>query len=253
MNLLIDIGNTRTKWFLTDEDGVLKDMGACNNADIETNQFIQADVDRALIAAVGSGAVISYIESQCAQHDIAIERIQAAVNSCGVTNHYHEPAQLGVDRWLSLIAAYQSDYGHSLVVTAGTAVTIDALMVQDEGATFAGGSIMPGLGLMQSLLHENTANLPDAKGHYQTFPKTTDDAMYSGALTAIFSAIQYQWQNLYDVVNTPPKLVLSGGDAKVIAEKIAPELANHMIIVDNLVLRGLMHLEQEKQSTIKSS
>lgn len=246
MSLLIDIGNTRTKWFLTDEAGVLTDMGVWENEAVATVDVAQfaGKTQQALCAVVGASTVLETLSAALAKQDITTICIQPQQNSCGLFSQY-EIDRLGVDRWLSLIAAYQSGYGNALVVTAGTALTIDALTVKDEQGVFIGGTITPGLGLMQSALHQNTANLPQASGQYQAFPKHTDDAIYSGAINALSAAVIQQWESLKKQIKTSPKLVLSGGDAHLIAEKMPPALAENMIIVDNLVLRGLMHVEKE--------
>src|SRR5438552_2277587 len=68
------------------------------------------------------------------------------------------PAQLGCDRFASLIGAHALFPGQPLIVaTCGTATTVDALSAD---GLFLGGMILPGLGLMASSLARNTAQLP---------------------------------------------------------------------------------------------
>ena len=63
-------------------------------------------------------------------------------SACGLRNGYRDPAQLGVDRWLAMCAAWQQFPGSLCVVDAGTAVTID--VVAADGA-HSGGLILPGV------------------------------------------------------------------------------------------------------------
>ena len=74
----------------------------------------------------------------------------------GVTNGYREPARLGVDRWLALLAAWQELHAGAILVSAGTALTIDVL--QDNGQ-HGGGYIVPGLRLMRDALIAGTSGV----------------------------------------------------------------------------------------------
>ena len=79
-------------------------------------------------------------------------------------NAYHAPAQLGADRWVSgagLAALGVMAAGEShLVVSAGTATTVDLLLQQDAMRTvFKGGWILPGIRLMHESLRAGTRQL----------------------------------------------------------------------------------------------
>ena len=79
-------------------------------------------------------------------------------------NAYHAPAQLGADRWVSgaaLAALGTMAAGEShLVVSAGTATTVDLLLQQDAMCTvFQGGWILPGIRLMHDSLRAGTRQL----------------------------------------------------------------------------------------------
>ena len=102
------------------------------------------------------------VEAQLARWRVTPEWLTASAAACGVTNRYARPAQLGADRWASLVAAWRRSTATDLfppacvVVNAGTAVTIDAL---DADGVFRGGLILPGMRLMLQALAENTAGL----------------------------------------------------------------------------------------------
>jgi pantothenate kinase type III len=83
---------------------------------------------------------------------------------CHYDNAYHVPAQLGADRWVSgagLAALGVMAAGEShLVVSAGTATTVDLLLQQDATRTvFQGGWILPGIRLMHESLRAGTRQL----------------------------------------------------------------------------------------------
>jgi type III pantothenate kinase len=86
---------------------------------------------------------------------------------CVVRNAYEDPAQLGADRWVSAIGMAgrldETQPGNYLIVSAGTATTIDRIHVTRNASEFTiefcGGWILPGLALMQESLRFGTAGL----------------------------------------------------------------------------------------------
>jgi type III pantothenate kinase len=249
LKLLVDIGNTRTKWVLSENNDFLTNVNSILNEDIERSDLakLAVDVAHVLVANVAGKVMERRLQALLKHCSATIHFVQSTDASCGIANLYEQPNRLGVDRWLSIIAAYELCKTSCLVVNAGTAVTIDALVVsaQDYTGQFIGGVIAPGLHLMQLVLNTHTAQLPKVDGELEPFPKNTHDAIHTGCMYAVLGAIQFQWQQLYDLVKTAPQLCISGGDAQIIFKNLPANLDKHSIIVDNLVLRGLMRLERE--------
>jgi pantothenate kinase type III len=86
-------------------------------------------------------------------------------------NHYRKPAQLGADRWLAslgLVAAGVPPGGRTqMIVSAGTATTIDLIRLRDGDrpeAVFLGGWIFPGIRLMSQSLRASTRDLDRLMG-----------------------------------------------------------------------------------------
>lgn len=249
MNLLIDIGNTRSKWVLSEHGRMLSAVNVCLNAEI-AGSSIASDAlraDKISIANVAGKAMVRTILEVLQKALAPISFVGVVPSACGVTNGYDDFQQLGVDRWLALIAAHAAQPSSCLVVSAGTAITIDALHVRPAvaQAQFIGGLIMPGLSLMRNALSANTAQLNVAAGQVVDFPSNTQDAIYSGCISAAIGAIQQQWRLLSGLDHALPKLLLSGGDAALLAQYLPPPLAERVIIMDNLVLRGLLQIEQD--------
>jgi len=70
--------------------------------------------------------------------------------SCsGLRNSYQQPARMGVDRWLAMLAAWQRLQGRACVVDAGSALTCDLVSAQGQ---HEGGYIIPGPTLMERAL-----------------------------------------------------------------------------------------------------
>ena len=249
MILLVDIGNTRTKWVLAENNHMLTEIDVCLNQDVASSTIagLAEVVHKVMVANVAGVAMANTLVEAMQAVEAPVINITASIESCGVRNGYDHVESLGVDRWLSLIAAFDKKKSTCLVVNAGTAITVDALSVPKNGghANFMGGLILPGLSLMLNALASSTANLNLAVGHVSNFPTNTQDAMLTGCLGAAIGAIQRQWQLLQVLDNQSPTILLSGGDAEIIAKNLPDDLQPYAIIVDNLVLRGLMRMERE--------
>jgi type III pantothenate kinase len=195
---------------------------------------------RAVGVNVAGEAARVRVEAQLARWRIVPEWLSACGSACGVTNRYARPAQLGADRWASLVAAWQRAISTDLfppacvVVNAGTAVTIDAL---DGEGVFRGGLILPGMRLMLRALAENTSALKSTPGAFALFPDNTADALYSGAMQAVCGAVE-QMRRQVDTNSAQVRVYLAGGAAT----EIAPHLNPPVEVVDNLVLEGVLAL-----------
>lgn len=249
MILLVDVGNTRTKWVLAENNHMLTEIDVCLNQDVASSTIasLAEVVHKVTIANVAGEAMAQTLTNVMQAVEVPVTMVQTAQEACGVRNSYDYPETLGVDRWLSLIAAYDKQKASCLVINAGTAVTIDALSVPKAAnhANFMGGLIMPGVGVMLRTLANNTAQLIVGEGSMMDFPTNTQDAMHTGCLIAVIGAIQRQWQLLQALDQQVPAILLSGGDAEMLIKHLPADLAEKTIIVDNLVLRGLMRMERE--------
>jgi type III pantothenate kinase len=150
-----------------------------------------------------------------------------------VRNLYADPAQLGADRWAALIAAHHGDKANKLVVNVGTALTIDALTAAGE---FLGGLIVPGPALMRRSLDRGTAGLRLTEGRFEALPRSTPDAITSGALQACVGAIARFGTAMASQGAAPDRIILSGGAAREI-EAMLPYPHTYR---ENLVLEGLL-------------
>lgn len=242
MKLLIDAGNTRIKWALSD-NGAWQRSGVLPVAQAGELPALFAgerDIRQIIVSNVAGEEVARQIRNIGVEQSTRPIFIAAKEMQCGVRNGYSNAAQLGSDRWAALIAAWHLVQGKCLVVSCGTAITIDTLSARGE---FLGGLIVPGVELMQRCLAGATDQLKfewlsATRGRYVPFPQNTADAMFSGAIQAACGAIQRQHALLEDADAT---VVLSGGAAGLLQENIGLPLR----VVDNLVLQGLRLISQE--------
>ena len=258
MLLLLDVGNTRIKWAMLKHDGVasknttlghwLAHGSVTHYAMDELEKAWQEythTITRAVISNVANKTMrekLSATLQHCFGETVALEWFVSTSQLAGVRNTYAYPEQLGCDRFATMIAVRALFPERSLiVVTCGTATTIDALTAQGE---FLGGMILPGLGLMAESLAQNTAQLPNANvtdlknliplpSH--AFADNTKAAIQSGCLMAQAGAIERAVAQHGTVMQAPVLCILSGGAARY----IAPYLSVQHQIIENLVLIGL--------------
>jgi len=226
--LLFDVGNSRCKWAYVTGDKVIR-RGATDNNDWSAmmNELTTLPMPSRILVSNVSGKEIS---QRLRDFYPSAYFVTAQLEQCGVKNLYEIPSQLGSDRWAALIAAWHKMRRACLIVSCGTATTVDALSAQGE---FIGGLILPGISLMQQSLLQGTAQLATMNGSMRDFPRNTADAIESGLLCATIGAIEHQYNLLAktEVVTC----VLSGGAAL----RIKPNLNMPVQLEENLVLDGL--------------
>ncbi len=254
MKLLIDAGNSRTKWAWCPEQSSQPTALQINTLDNQ-DWFEGTAQAQALHAAIAHASQI-YLSNVAGERwlqalperDQRLQAIVAISLALGLQNGYSQPAQLGSDRWCSLLAVWRSEGKSALVVSAGTAMTMDALVIKKAQAMFAGGSIQPGLRLMWQSLQQGAAQLdyayPDLDAGTDSFPQNSQHAMWVGCVQALAASVAAQYARLCQQLDHVPLLFMSGGDADLIARYLPHALSAQAIIVDNLVLKGLACLAE---------
>ena len=234
--LLVDSGNRSIKWAML-EDGELTEHGRVDRAAGQSLRDAWMTVSKPQGVLVGNVAgdhgeqALREITQEYWQLDP--DFISSTAACCGLTNSYANPVQLGVDRWLAMIAAKSLAHGPAIVVDCGTAVTID---IVDEEGIFRGGVIMAGLGLSRAALRAGTAELEEYDANQITaIASSTATAVTSGTLIGLAGAIERVVQEQSAMLETAPTVYLSGGDA----EKLLLLLNFNVEMRPDLVLHGL--------------
>ncbi|NJN52419.1 MAG: type III pantothenate kinase [Gammaproteobacteria bacterium] len=140
----LDVGNTRLKWRLSGGDCVA-DAGAVSRADRALQALPPAAPARIRICSVAGEAFDRDIGAALLdRYGVPGEFAAVTRALCGVRCGYDDPAALGVDRWLAVVAAWQH-YGRAcIVVDVGSACTLD---VVGPTGDHRGGYIVPGFRL----------------------------------------------------------------------------------------------------------
>jgi pantothenate kinase, type III len=243
-SLLLDAGNTRLKWAVIECDGRATNWLDHGASTYEQLDELAAHWRFANAATMCHGVTVANrannLRLQKLLADLCVQPhwLHASATACGVRNQYRPPASLGADRWAALIGARRRSAAPSLVVSVGTALTVDALHAD---GSFAGGVIVPGLRAMRDALAQTTAQVGEQFGSVQPFPDNTADAVATGLYMAIGGTIIEMFQRLAASESVTPSCLLHGGDA----DALIGSLPFSAVAAPNLVLEGVCALARE--------
>ncbi len=233
--LFIDIGNSCTK-VLLDTGGQHQRFQATTLASVLTD--IPSAPDTIWISDV-SPAHCQQAHATLLQKTWCMPLYRPSLTAHGKylpTCYAHD--QLGIDRWLALLACRQQVQPPFVVVDYGTAITLD---VVDTSGTHQGGYILPGLPLMRAALQQQTGITnftPERQEPH--LAQDTGSAIAQGGQLAITGLIHQMMQTLPDTT----ALCLSGGHSK----SLLPYLQVPAICLDDLVLHGLIQIARLEAS-----
>jgi type III pantothenate kinase len=239
----LDMGNTRCKWRLRNEGGiVVRDSLPISSLfhDLEAQLAVfKNEIRKVWVASVVDPMLEDTFSEWCINYLALTPEFARTAPGCrGVSNGYKEPMALGVDRWLGIIACYQLTRRACLLASFGTATTVDIVSKDGE---HAGGFIAPGLNLMLDSLEDKTRRVKVNRDSIclDLMPgKTTTDAVY-GAVTAMFAGLIDN--GIKQLQSKAPDagfdIIFTGGDA----QKFLP-FYPRAIYMPDLVLDGLAYV-----------
>jgi len=240
MFLLIDIGNTKTKWMLRDHHGIYK-YDSFLTEDIDQDHFeFDVAIKKILISNVAGFEKEAILKIKLKKFSCPVEFIKAHKKLNHLINNYQDATKLGTDRWLSALSVSHEIKKTAVIVSVGTAVTIDYVSFDEKKSqhTFEGGVILPGLHLTKNALANNTADLKNSEGVVQMPPINTANAIESGFVLSVLGNIK----SLFDLASSESQdvaIILSGGDAELIDQHMDKSLKKYISIKKDLVLEGL--------------
>lgn len=255
MLLAVDVGNTditfgvfreselTTRFRVTvkvprssDEYGEL----ICNI--LERKGYSPSDITEVIIASVVpkmmysfTSGIIKYLDC----HPLVV----GAGTKTGIRIETANPKEIGPDRIVDAVSAYEQYGGPIIVVDFGTATTYD--LVTADGV-FLGGVISPGIRISANALWNNTANLPEIeiKSPGMVIAKETVSSMQAGLFYGTIGQSEYIIRKIREESGLAEvKVVATGGLGKIIAEN-----TNEIQVYDSdLTLKGLQLIYQKQR------
>ena len=152
MSVYIDIGNTRIKWKLVSgaevKSGFVNDN--CGNI---WECFEHLKFSEFVVASVADSRILESLYQWAKPRNLSVYVAKVMDDFLGLKVAYSKLQNLGIDRWLSMHALASTNNYPTLVISAGTAITVDAI---DRHKHHLGGLIAPGMNLMLNALVQNT-------------------------------------------------------------------------------------------------
>jgi len=233
MDLFIDVGNTKTKWCLTSTKGIEK-TGSIFNTELIDLSINSEDIETVFISSVNS----ENLEKQI------VEKIKplcphiyfAKVNKQFLETNYSD--ELGVDRWLGVLALTEKTKNNAIIIDSGTALTIDLLLIENDSFLHKGGLILPGFHLFNQSLMQNSAAIRLKNKDITIDINNSDMALLHGFLMSVSGAVEkfimHHHLNFNEI-----DIYLTGGDANIIFDSLEEQLQLKYHRIENAVIEGL--------------
>jgi type III pantothenate kinase len=240
MILTIDVGNTRIKGSVFEDDRTLEHCFFSKDEIKENIEIIlekYQKISHLVIASVGNIEKQLFLDFEknftvwFVSHEDAFP----------FTNAYSTPKTLGIDRMvLAAGAVLKFPKQNRLIIDAGTCITYDFV---DQDNVYHGGAISPGLRLRYEALHHYTEKLPlltieDSK-HF--IGKSTAESIHSGVVNGLVYEIN-GFVDEYRAQYTNFIIILTGGDTEFLAKR----LKNTIFANSNFLLESLSQIFQYK-------
>jgi type III pantothenate kinase len=254
MLLVIDVGNTHTVMGVFDGDKLVQDWRIRTQEDhtvdeygiLITNLYFSSrialrDIKDIVISCVVPPLHIT-LEELCKKYfNISPLIIEPGVKT-GMPIYYDNPREVGADRIVNAVAAYEKYKQSLIVVDFGTATTFDYISANGE---YHGGVIAPGIIISSEALFKRASKLPHVEliKPKSVIGKDTISSMQAGIVLGYASLVDGIVKRIKKEVKSNPKVIATGGLASLIAS-----VSETISEIDKyLTLKGLRILHERNR------
>lgn len=246
MLLVIDVGNTQTHigtfrgddlvehWrFATVPESTTDQLGAALSDLLELRGLSFKDLRDSIVSSTVPQLAPEWLHvgERYLGHEMVV--VGPGIKT-GMPIKMDNPKELGADRLVNAVAAYDRFERACIVVDFGTAITCDAISADGE---YLGGVIAPGVEISMEALTERAAKLPriDLEEPRAVIGKSTVDALRSGVVYGFSGQVDNIVRLIQDELEADSDVIATGG----LAESIAPHCETIDTVDDLLTLTGL--------------
>jgi type III pantothenate kinase len=246
MLLVIDVGNTNTvlgvydrevlvdHWRIRTERERTSDEWGIFFRDLFLFDHIDfRDVEGIIISSVVP-PVLNMLEGMSEKYFRIKPLIVGPDIETGIPIFYDNPAEVGADRIVNSVAAYERYRKSIIVVDFGTATTFDYVSPKGE---YMGGAIAPGIGISSDALFQRTSKLPRVEilKPKKVVGKNTNQSIQSGLFFGYVGLVDGIVNRMKKEVRSNPKVIATGGLADLIAgESKTIEEVNQFLTLEGL-------------------
>ena len=259
MILTIDVGNTNITCGVFDGDVIVASFRITTKMPrtsdeygmilynlLEQNDIQPMDIEDAIICSVVPNVMHSLRGGLVKYFHITPIIVEAGIKT-GIRIVTPNPQQIGADRIVDAVGAYEIYGGPVLVIDFGTATTYDFV---DESGAFLGGITAPGIRISAKALWEDAAKLPEIeiKKPDQILGKDTITSMQSGLVYGQIGQTEYIINKVKEEVGLDNvKTVVTGGLGRIIASE-----TDAVDVYDkDLTLKGIYRVYKKQNRKIK--
>lgn len=246
MLLVIDVGNTNIvlgvykdtelldHWRIsTDRQRTTDEYGVLIRELFYLNDLRADDINAIIISSVVP-PVVPTLERMCQRYFGLSPLLIGPGVKTGMDIRYDNPREVGADRIVNAVAAYEKYGGPVIIVDFGTATTFCAV---DAKGVYLGGSICPGIGISTEALVQRTAKLPriELKRTDSVICRNTIESMQAGVFYGFVGQVEGIVSRMRRELDISARVVATGGLAVV----IAPATKAIDVVEPMLTLEGL--------------
>ncbi len=228
MLLVIDVGNTQTVLGLYDGDRLIRrfriqtdvrrtsDETGVLLSNLFEHEGIEGDIEGAIVSCVVPDMLRTLLQT-CRDFFDVDPRVVGPGIRTGMPILADNPREVGADRIVNAVAAYERVGDACIVVDFGTATTFDCISAQGQ---YLGGVIAPGYQISAEALFSRTSKLPrvDLERPRRVVGKNTVHSMQSGLFYGYVSLVDGVVARIRDELGVQARVLATGGLASVLAD-----------------------------------